>query len=113
MAAPDAWPQILRHGLLSTQSLLDLFEVRDPQRTEILARRCPASVTLTHPTHGNAVVRDNIPLSESKLAGALTDMTVEEWLRLLNGKVFFWLQRQRIDRLLGARAYRSGSHLVI
>lgn len=52
-------------------------------------------------------------LSESKLAAALTDMTVEQWLRLLNSKVFFWLQRERVNRLLGARAYRDSSHLVI
>lgn len=113
MAAPDSWPQILRHGLLSTEALLDLFEVSEPERTEILTRRRPAAVTLHHPTHGTAVVRDNIPLSESKLAAALTDMTVEEWMRLLNRKVFFWLQRQRVDRLLAARAYRNGSHLGI
>jgi hypothetical protein len=113
MAAPDAWPQIVRHGLLSTDALLNLFEVAEPQRTELLTRRRAASVTISHPEHGTAVVRDNLPLSESKLAAALTDMTVEQWLRLLNSKVFFWLQRERVDRLLHARAYRNNSHLVI
>jgi hypothetical protein len=39
-------------------------------------RRRAVSVTISHPEHGTAVVRDNIPLSESKLAAALTDMTV-------------------------------------
>jgi hypothetical protein len=113
MAAPDAWPMIVKHGLMSTEALLDLFEVPEPRRTQLLSRRRPTSVTLSHPVHGMAVVRDNIPLSESKLARALTDMTVEEWLRLLNSHVFFWLQRKRVDGLLGARAYRNGSHLVI
>jgi hypothetical protein len=113
MAAPDAWPQIARHGLLSTEALLDRFEVAAPQRTEVLTRRRAVSVTISHPEYGTAVIRDNIPLSESKLAAALTDMTVEQWLRLLNSKVFFWLQRERVNRLLGACAYRDSSHLVI
>ncbi|HEV8528939.1 MAG TPA: hypothetical protein VGS60_15550, partial [Actinomycetes bacterium] len=37
----------------------------------------------------------------------------EQWLRLLNSKVFFWLQRERVSRLLGAPAYRDSSHLII
>lgn len=113
MAAPDAWPQIVRHGLLSTEALLDQFEVAEPRRSELLTRRRVVSVTISHPEHGTAVVRDNIPLSESKLAAALTDMTVEQWLRQLNSKVFFWLQRERVDRLLSARAYRNSRHLVL
>jgi hypothetical protein len=113
MAAPDAWPQIVRHGLLSTEALLARFEVTEPLRTELLTRRRPASVPISHPEHGTAVVRDNIPLSESKLATVLTDMTVEQWLRLLNSKVFFWLQRERVNRLLRAHAYRDSSHLII
>jgi hypothetical protein len=113
MAAPGAWPMIERHGLLCTQALLELFEVGDPQRSHLLTHRRPNAVTLTHQVHGTAVVRDNIPLTESKLGPALTDMTVEDWLRLLNSRVFFWLQRERLTGLLGARAYRDKSHLVI
>jgi hypothetical protein len=113
MAAPDAWPQIVRLGLLSTEALLDRFEVAEPQRTELLTRRRAWSIRISHSEHGIAVVRDNIPLSESKLAAALTDMTVEQWLRLLNSKVFFWLQRERVKRLLDARAYRDRNHLII
>lgn len=33
--------------------------------------------------------------------------------RLLNRHVFFWLTRERLDRLLGARAYRNSRHTVI
>ena len=113
MAAPGAWDGITKHGLLSTAALLDLFEVPEPRRTEMITRRRPTAMKIEHPTHGTAVVRDNIPLSEAKLAAALTDMTVEQWLHALNRRVFFFLQRQRLDRLLAARAYRARSHLVI
>lgn len=70
---------LLRQGVRGrrrTEALLDRFEVAEPQRTELLMRRRAVSVTISHPEHGTAVVRDNIPLSESKLAAALTDMTV-------------------------------------
>jgi hypothetical protein len=40
-------------------------------------------------------------------------MTVSQWMELLNGLVFFWLQDERVSRLLNARAYRSRSHLVL
>lgn len=113
MAEANAWDGIVRHGLLSTAALLDLYEVKDPTRSELLTRRRAEGVTLRHPMHGSAVIRDNKPLSESKLAAALTDMTTGEWLALLNSRVFFFLQEQRLNRLLAARAYRTRSHLVI
>jgi hypothetical protein len=37
----------------------------------------------------------------------------EDWYRLLNGRVFFWLTRERLDRLLGANAYRTAEHDVL
>jgi uncharacterized protein DUF7002 len=48
-----------------------------------------------------------------KLAACLTDMSVTEWLRLLNRKVFFWVGEHRVDELLGARAYRNRAHTVL
>ncbi len=114
MAAPDAWPSIVEYGLLSTRALLDLFEVHDPLREQLLSEHRPRSVTITHPTLGTAVVRDQKPLSPTKLAGCLDDdLTVSQWLQTLNSQVFFWLQPERLERLLSARAYRSSDHLVI
>lgn len=113
MAEAGSWNSISRHGLLSTRSLIDLFEVNDGVRETILRRRRPTSVKLTHDVHGAAVVRDQIPLSESRLAACLTDMTLEEWLDTLNSRVFFWLDEAHLETLLGARAYRDDEHDVI
>jgi hypothetical protein len=113
MAEQGSWASVERHGLLSTSSLLDLFDVREPQRGEILRRRRPESVPLKHSTHGEAVVRDQIPLSESRLAACLSDMTLEEWLGALNSRVFFWLDEAHLETLLDARAYRDSEHDVI
>src|SRR5665811_605720 len=113
MAEQGSWASIERHGLLSTGSLLDLFEVEEPERGEILRRRRPASVHLKHATHGEAVVRDQIPLSETRLAACLSDMTLKKWLEALNSRVFFWLDEAHLETLLDARAYRDSEHDVI
>lgn len=113
MAEEGSWESIQRHGLLSTASLLDLFEADDAARDGVLRQRRPESVLLEHPTHGSAVVRDQIPLSEKALAKCLTDMSLEEWLAVLNSRVFFWLDEPHLETLLGAKAYRDGAHDVI
>ena len=114
MAEAGSWDRIRRDGLLSTSALLDLYEVTGTEREAIEARRRPTSVTLVHPRTGEqAVIRDNIPLSERFLAASLTDMTPEEWYRHLNGRVFFWVREEKLHDLLNARAYRSREHDVI
>lgn len=114
MTQAGSWPSIQRHGLLSTESLLDLFDVAEPLRTEIMTRRRANSVRLRHPVHGEAVIRDQKPLSESKLGGCLLDgLTPGEWLRILNTKVFFWVDPNRLAILRDARAYRRDRQLVL
>jgi hypothetical protein len=107
------WTLIRRHGLRSTTALLDLFEAHDDLRHRLESRRRPAPVRLFHPDHGSVLIRDQIPLQEEKLARCLIDMSVAEWLRLLNRKVFFWVSEHRVTRLLQARAYREREHEVV
>ncbi|MDO8309013.1 MAG: hypothetical protein Q7V58_11725 [Actinomycetota bacterium] len=40
-------------------------------------------------------------------------MSIQEWLDLLNGRVFFWLHPDRLTRLLSARNYKNSEHDVI
>lgn len=113
MAESGSWPGIQRHGLLSTSALLDLFEVDGDLRTALESTRRPESVTITHPVHGTAVVRDQIPLREGPLAQCLVGMTPVEWYRELNRRVFFWLSEERVSGLLRGRAYRGRPHDVL
>jgi hypothetical protein len=113
MAELGSWDSINRHGLLSTRALIDLFEVKEPLRSQILRQRRPKGVALSHPEHGTAVVRDQIPLREAPLRKCLTDMTLEEWLVGLNSRVFFWLDEPHLETLLGADAYRDDAHDVL
>lgn len=114
LAEPDAWVGVQRHGLLSTSSLLDLFEVPVESREPIEAARRPEVLRIEHSEHGVATIRDNKPLSESKLAAALDDgLSVEDYLRHLNQHVYFWPTEARLASLLQARSYRDREHLVI
>jgi hypothetical protein len=112
MAADRAWPSIQRHGLLSTSAILDLAGIEGERRERIEASRRRESVSIPN-SEGQFVLRDQKPLDENKLASSLVDMTVPEWLKLLNGLVFFWPTIRRCEDLLGARAYRDGWHTII
>lgn len=113
MAQSGSWPSIRRLGLLSTTALLDLFGVAGEERLRIESRYRPASVEIAHPSHGSAVIRDQMPMPESRLRMCLIGVTPEEWYRLINRKTFFWTSKDRLVRLLSASAYRGRSHTVI
>ena len=110
----ENWESIRKHGLLSTSKLLDLFEVSGGRRFK-LERQCrPNSVPLEHPVHGKAILRDNKPLAESRLESCLRDgLTPQDWYAILNCRVFFWPTWERVERLLGAAAYRWSHQLAI
>jgi uncharacterized protein DUF7002 len=112
MAEGGSLRSIERHGLLSTSWLLDKFEVVEG-REAIESQRRAQMVTISHPTHGEAVIRDQKPMIESRLERCLTGgMSPRAWYELLNGYVFFWLNEERLSRLLSARPYRNREHDV-
>jgi hypothetical protein len=114
MAERDSWPSIRAHGLLSTTALLDRYGMVGPERRSIEAERRPGKVILKTTELGRSVVRDQIPMDDKGLGRCLEDgLLPENWYRLLNSKVFFWLSRTRLLTLLNADAYRSEEHDVL
>src|SRR4051812_18981479 len=113
MAELGSQPSILKYGLLSTEALLDLFEIQGPQRDALLRQHRSESATITHPEHGTAIVRDQKPMNSTTLGKCLTDMTPEEWYEHLNKRVFFWVSEDRLERMLAAGAYRDREHTVL
>jgi hypothetical protein len=113
MAEAGTWPSISKHGLLSTTALLDLFEVPAAQRKLIESSHRPECVTIAHPVHGIAVIRDQKPMRESTLRTCLEGIKPSQWYELLNRRTFFWLAPERLETLLNARAYRDRAHCVI
>lgn len=114
MTEGGSWPAIRRHGLLSTTALLDLYGLQGARRAIIESNRRPDVVPLEHPAIGRAIIRDQNPLDDTALRRCLEDgLSPQDWYRLLNRKVFFWLTRERLLKLLKAKPYRSKEHDVL
>ena len=114
MAEQGSWPSIQERGLLSTAALLDLYEVSGPERVVIEERHRPAGIALTHPVLPRAVIRDQIPMDDAGLRRCLPPhLAPSDWYRRLNQKVFFWLTRERLLRMLRAGVYRANAHDVL
>lgn len=114
MAELGSWGSIQKHGLLSTTALLDLFEINGSLRAQLECQHRPESVTIRHPIHGEAVVRDQKPMHDAGLKRALQDnLKPKDWYRVLNRRVFFWVTVDRLQRMLSARAYKNQRHLVL
>ena len=113
MAESGSWGSISERGLLSTCALLDLFEVTGSKRREIESEWRPDCVTINHPDHGTAVIRDQHPMPPEHLAKALDGSTPQQWYRFLNRKSFLWLSEARLMRMLNAAPYRDAEHDVL
>jgi hypothetical protein len=114
MAHDGAWRAIRDHGLMSAAALVEEYDVDRAGRDRLLRSRRPDSVPLSRDGLPGAVLRDQKPMSDAALDGCLQDgMTPAQWYELLNSHSFFWLSRNRIWRLLQARAYRSKPQTVL
>lgn len=114
MAEDGNWPGIQSNGLLSTSALLDLYEVSEVLRRQLLSERRPHSVTIRHDGLPDAVVRDQKPMTDAALLKCLQDgITPSAWYETLNRKTFFWVSRERLDRLLQAHAYRTKAQVIL
>lgn len=112
VAEAGSWPSIRDNGLLTSAQLCDLYGVSPERRRELLHVRRPDKARLDHPGRPAAVLRDQGPLSTAKLAACLQGgTTVEAWLGALNNRVFFWLQTNRLERML--KAYADQDHDVL
>jgi hypothetical protein len=114
MAERGSWPSIRKHGLLSTTALLDLTGTTGEERVRIESMRRADSVAIEHSQHGRVVIRDNKPMDDRGLIRCLQDgLTPRDWYELLNARVFFWLNRQRLNGLLSAGSYADEEHDVL
>lgn len=94
---------IFAHGLMSTERLLELVRMPKPKRSAFLRSHRTDCVALGP----EILIRDQRPMPPGALAPALEPpMEPADWYALLNGFVFFWPNRERLDRLQGAYAHR-------
>jgi hypothetical protein len=114
LAERGTWSSIQQRGLMSTTAVLDHLKVVDGERFQFESehREQKMDVRAGHPS--NIVLRDQKPMPESRLLQALKDgITPRQWYELINDKVFFWVEEERLHRLLGARDYRKLDHDVL
>jgi hypothetical protein len=131
---------ITEHGLQSTSALLELFEIEPgavrvrgdwtarmtgsagflASREERIVRRevfekefrCNP-IELIHPTWGTAIIRDH-KMHRRKLEKALDGkVDVGDWIKLLNGKIFFFVDINACGTLRTAYSGRSQVMLVL
>lgn len=111
VSASGAWNSIKSLGLLSTSAILDKFGKTGSTRFNLECKRRPDSVSLVHPKYGTVTIRDQKPLSDIKVALGLkrggSSISIEDWYKLLNGRVFFWTSEERLEKLLNGRAYQG------
>lgn len=113
MAEAGSWPIIQRYGLMTTEHLVRTARLPRSDEAALLEQRRSASTRIAHPIYGEVVIRDQGPLNLTHLQGAVTDVTVQEWLAILNSRVFFWLHPDKLAGLLNARRYRNQQQDVL
>lgn len=97
IAEADNWPSIERDGLLSARALFERAGARAEDRAAVEKHR-PVRAVLSDGT----VIRDQSPMPPEALKPCLRGLTPVQWYRLLNGKVFFWFDEDRVARHLHA-----------
>jgi len=114
MAEDGSLASIQAQGLLSTNALLNLYGIAGDERAAIESERRPESVTIKRAGLPDAVIRDQKPITDSALRKCLLDgITPREWYGTLNRNTFFWLHKERLWRLLGARTYRNAPQTIL
>lgn len=113
MAEANSFSNILRIGLLSTVATLDRLDIRGDDRFLLESSQRSEKVYLGSQAQGNIVLRDQKPMPAARLVTALEDgISARQWYEIINSKVFFWTQSERLHKLLNARAYRAYEHDV-
>ncbi len=114
MAERGTWESIQQRGLMSTTAVLDHLDVADGERARFESEHRDQKMDVRAGHTSNIVLRDQKPMPEKRLVQALTNGTTpRQWYELINDKVFFWVEEERLHRLLGARDYRTLEHDVL
>lgn len=112
MAEVGTWTSIQHRGLLSATAALDALGVTGARRAQLEGGHRSEMEPL-HPGHADDIIlRDQRPMPPGRLLHALPpELPPEQWYRLINSKVFFWVSQERLGRLL--RSYGTVEHDVL
>jgi hypothetical protein len=94
LADAENWSSIRRDGLFSTRALLERAGIDGSFRAAVEREHRPQRTIL--PT--GLIIRDQKPMPPAALRRCLVGLTVSQWYELLNSKVFFWFDIERLNR---------------
>ncbi len=89
------WPFIEKEGLLSASSLLRMSSLSSEEVEAIERNQRPQKVVLPD----GRVLRDQRPLPEAALKRCLIECEPSAWYKLINSKVYFWVDLARLNRV--------------
>ena len=92
------WPSVQSHGLLSACELFRLTDVPIEAQVRISTTQRLQLTALSD----QVAIRDQLPMPPAALRKCLVGMTPAEWYALLNRMLFFWCDRERLNRQLKA-----------
>jgi hypothetical protein len=109
LAQANNWTSIQKHGLMSTIAMLELAKLEQSHGKTIATRLRPECITL--PT--GQEIRDQRPMNEKALRDCLRNIDLEDWIVLLNSKVFFWCNKRGLQAMRAAYLQQEQIALTI
>lgn len=104
LAEAANWPSILERGLLPAAALFDLAGLTGAAHT-----RAELEQRQDHTELPNGLfVRVQKPMPPAALAACLVGLTPAGWCALVNARVFFWPDPDRLNRQRGVRGAGCG-----
>ncbi|PIG92386.1 hypothetical protein CSQ79_17385 [Gloeocapsopsis sp. IPPAS B-1203] len=109
MAEAGNWSSIQQYGLLCASKLLDLAGLVGTEREHLERVQRQEHTKLPN----GVQIRDQKPMPPEALESCLVGLNPAEWYALINNRVFFWLDPDRLNRQRAACEPRSQIVLTI
>jgi hypothetical protein len=87
------------NGLMSASALADLYAFTAEERKAIVVDRRLCIQELR-----GIAIRDQLPAQESRMKTCLVNITIPDWLAVLNSKIFFFPSLQKASKFIAAYA---------
>lgn len=109
LAEASNWSSIQQLGLLSASELIRASGMAASARA-----RLERTQRLTHTELPSGVhIRDQRPMPPSALAACLIGLAPADWYALVNARVFFWLDADRLNRQRAACKSQARAQVVL
>jgi hypothetical protein len=106
-SAYGAWPDIAELGLRTSAELLG--DIADPRLAEVRKRNIEVKQESGH----QFVIRDQRPMVRAAIEAHLDGVGLDEWLDLLNQRVFFFARQKGLSTLLARYQESEGQDVLV